>query len=127
MRCGAGGARSAAAKRREPPRDPLGHRGDPVAAARRLAGEEQRPAGPQHAVELGERAVQVGQVVQHRVAEHEVEGRVLERQRGGVARRGLDLEAEPRALASSVSSIPGEMSVQMASPTTPACSRLRLK
>ena len=31
------------------------------------------------------------------------------------------------ALASSVASIPGEMSVQVASPTTPACSRLSEK
>ena len=66
-------------------------------------------------------------MVQHRVAEHEVEGLVLERQRRRVARRGLDLEAEPRALRSSVCSIPGEMSVHVAAPTTPSCSRLSEK
>ena len=93
----------------------LGIGRDPVAVARRLAGEEQRPAGREHAQELGERAVEVGQVVQHRVAEHEVEALVVERQRGRVARRGLDLQAElARRWRSSVSSIPGEMSVQVA-------------
>ena len=80
--------------RRDPHRRALGHGRDPVAVTRRLAGEEQRPAGREHAVELGERAVEIGQVVQYGVAEHEVEALVLERERGGVAGRGLHLEPE---------------------------------
>ncbi len=66
-------------------------------------------------------------MVQHRVAEHEVERLVPEGQLGGVAGDGLDVEPEPRAFASSVASIPGEMSVQVASPTTPERSRLSEK
>ena len=79
--------------RRQPQRGALGDRRDPVAVARRLAREEQRPAGREHAHELGEGAVEVGQVVEHGVAEHEVEAVVLERQLGGVAGGGLDLQA----------------------------------
>ena len=106
----------------------LGTLGDAVAVARGLAGEEQPPAGPQHAAELAEGAVEVGQVVQHGVAEDEVEGVVLERQLLGVAGDGADVEVRgARALACSASSIPGEMSVHTASPTKPACSMLRLK
>ena len=48
------------------------------------------PAGLEHAKELRERAVEVGQVVQDGVAEHEVEGRVGERQLLGVAGDGPD-------------------------------------
>ena len=66
-------------------------------------------------------------MVQHGVAEHEVEALVVERQLGGVAGRGLDVEPEHRALASSVSSIPGEMSVQVAERITPSCSRFSEK
>ena len=72
--------------------------------------------------------VEVGQVVQHRVAEHEVERLVLERQLLGVAGHGLDLQPQLRgASARSASSMPGEMSVAVASPTTPARSRLSVK
>ena len=77
---------------------PLRQRRDPVAVARRLAGEQQHAARPQHAPELRERALQLRQVVEHGMAEDEVEARVLERQRGGVARRGLDLQAEARGV-----------------------------
>ena len=100
----------------------------PVAVARRLAGEQQHAAGPQHAPELGERALELGQVVQHGVAEHEVERRVLERQRRGVARGGLDLQRRAaRRWRASVSSMPGETSVQTAAAITPACIRLSEK
>ena len=61
------------------------------------------------------------------MAEHEVEALVGERQRGGVAGGGLDLEAELCALCSSVASIPGLMSVQVAARTTPVCSRFSEK
>jgi hypothetical protein len=77
----------------------LGHVGDPVAVARGLAREEHDPAGAQDAQELRERAVQLRQVMEHRVPEDEVERRVLERQRRGVADRGLDVETEPAGVA----------------------------
>ena len=95
---------------------------------RRLAGEHDPAAGPQHPVKLGEGAAQVGQVVQDGVAEHEVEALVGERQRLGVGARG-PAPGGPGAArcAASVATMPGEMSVQVASPTTPACSRFRLK
>ena len=51
-------------------------------------------ARDQHAVELRHRPVQPGEVVEHRMADHEVERRVGERQRLGVDLRRLDLEAE---------------------------------
>ena len=57
------------------------------------------PPGLQHAVELGERAVEVRQVMQDGVAEHEVERLVVERQLGGVAGDGLDVQAEPLRIA----------------------------
>ena len=83
-----------APQRREPDRGALGIGGEPVARAARLAREEQRPARLEHAHELGEAGVEVGQVVQHGVAEHEVEALVLERQLRRVAGGGLDVEAE---------------------------------
>ena len=52
------------------------------------------PPGASTRVELGERAVEVGQVVEHGVAEHEVEALVVERQLGGVARGRLDVQPE---------------------------------
>ena len=66
---------------RERDRAPLGDRREAVADPRRLAGEHDPPAGLQHAVELRERALEIGQVVEHGVAEHEVEAGVRERQR----------------------------------------------
>ena len=45
---------------------------------RRLAAEGDHAAGAQHAQELGEGAVEVGQVVEDRVAEDDVERLVLE-------------------------------------------------
>ena len=79
-------------------------------------------------MKLVERAAQVGQVVEHRVAEHEVEALVAERQRLGVGAGRPDVEAEALArCADSVRIIPGEMSVHVASRTAPACSRFRLK
>ena len=48
------------------------------------------PPGPQHAAELGEGAVEVGDVVEDGVAEDEVEALVLEGQRLGLGGDGLD-------------------------------------
>ncbi len=66
-------------------------------------------------------------MVQHGVAEHEVEAPVLERQPLGVGAHGLDLEPSRCALALSVASIPGEMSVQVACSISPARSRFSVK
>ena len=90
-----GGAHRRAPDRRQRVRAALGQLGDPVAVARGLAAEGDRAAGPQHAPELAEGALEVGQVVQHRVAEHEVEGVVGEGQRGRLAARGLHRQLEP--------------------------------
>jgi hypothetical protein len=76
-------------------RGPLGQAGDPVAIARGLAAEDDPPARAQHAAELGEGGVEVRQVVQHGVAEDEVERVVGERERVGLALRGLHAQAEP--------------------------------
>ncbi len=80
------GARAdrAAPQRRDRGGEALGHGRQAVAVARRLAREQHRAARREHALELGERALQVGDVVQHRVAEHEVEAVVRERQALGV-------------------------------------------
>ena len=55
----------------------------------------ERPAGREHARELGERSVEVRQVVEDGVAEHEIERLVLERKSLGVGLNRLDLEPEP--------------------------------
>ena len=100
----------------------------PVAVARRLAGEQQHAAGAQHAQELGERAVELRQVVQHRVAEHEVERRVVERQRRRVARDGLDLQAEPLRVARAASrACRARRRCRPPPRSTPACIRLSVK
>src|SRR5215211_6346169 len=72
----------------------LRHGGDPVPVARRLPGEQEDAARPQHPQELGERAVELRQVVEDRMTEHEVEGRVLERELRRVACDRLHLDAE---------------------------------
>ena len=74
----------------------LGDARQAIAVAGRLAGEQQGAAGCQHARELAESARQVGDVVQHGVAQHEVEARVLEGQPLGVRDDGLHLQ--PKAL-----------------------------
>ena len=79
----------------EPLRPRLRDCGETVAEARRLAGEDDPPARSQHAVELGERALQIGEVVQHRVAEHQVKARFCERERLRVGAGRPDAEAEP--------------------------------
>ena len=61
------------------------------------------------------------------MAEDEVEAPAGERQRFGVGAGRLDVQPEALALSASAATIPGEMSVQVASPTIPARSRLRLK
>ena len=50
--------------------------------------------GPQHAVELAERATEVGDVVKDRVTEHQVEGAVGEREGLGLGHGGRHLEAQ---------------------------------
>ena len=81
----------------------------------RLAHERHRAARCEHAVELRQRLVQAGQVVQHGVSEHEVERFVRERQRLGVGLPGLDLDAQLlRRLRPGARSMPGEMSVATA-------------
>ena len=70
-------------------------RGQPVPVARGLAAEGDHASGPQDAVQLGERGAQIGQVMQHRVPEDEVEGPIGERQPLGLGAHGLDLQAEP--------------------------------
>ena len=72
----------------------LWHRRQAVAQPRRLAGEREPSSGPQHAVKLVERAAEVGEVVEHRVAEHEVEALVGERQRLGIRAGRADIEAQ---------------------------------
>ena len=71
-----------------------GRGGRRAARARRRRGSSARA---QHAMELGEGAVEVGQVMQHRVAEHKVEALIAERQRLGVGtgRCCTLLEPEP--------------------------------
>ena len=83
-------------------------------------GEHDPAAGSQHPVKLGERAPQVGQVVQHRVAEHEVEA-AGRRTAATRRRRAAALTSSPSrsALARRVETMPGEMSVQVACATTP--------
>ena len=66
----------------------LRQRRQAVAVARGLAGEGDRPAGPQDAAELGEGAVEVGDVVEDGVAEDEVEALVLEGQSLGLGGDG---------------------------------------
>ena len=108
--------------RRDGQRGALRPRGHAVAVTRRLARERQHPAGLQHAAELAEGGVQVGQVVQHGVAEDEVERVVGEQQALGLGARRLHAAAQPEssADADSVSSMPCEMSVATALSTTPA-------
>ena len=93
LRRSGAGAQRGAPQRRERRCGPLGQPGEPVAEARGLAGEHDPAAGAQHPRELGERAVEVGQVVEHRVSEHQVEALVAERQRFGVGARGPYLAA----------------------------------
>ena len=95
------GARAdrATPQRRDGAREPLRHARQAVAVAGGLAGEQQRAAGSEHALELGERAREVGDVVQHGVAEHEVEAPVREGQALGVGGLGLHLAARtPRVV-----------------------------
>ena len=76
-RAAVGAARGSAPQQRAPQRRqrqraPLGHRDEAVAVARRLAAEGHHASGAQHAPELAKRAGEIGQVVQHGVAEDEV-------------------------------------------------------
>ena len=95
---------SATARRRAPNSAPPGggddHPGplraarEAVAVARGLAGEGDHAARPQHAAELGEGLLEVGDVVQDGVAEDEVEALVLEGQLLGLGGDRLDVEPE---------------------------------
>jgi hypothetical protein len=73
---------------------PLRPDGDAVAVIGGLAAERHHAAWAQHAPELAERGVQVRKVVQHGMAEDQIEGAVVEGQIGGVAGRGLDRQPE---------------------------------
>ena len=107
----------------------LRHRREAVAVARGLAAEGHHAARAQHAPELAERGVEVGQVVEHGVAEHEVEGLVLERQRARPRRRAVSTSSAEarRPTPTARRACPGEMSVATASPITPARIRLSEK
>ena len=72
----------------------LGPGRDPVAVGGRLAAEDQRPAGLEHPQELGGGDLEIGDVVEDSVAEHQVEGVVWERELLGVGDDGVDVEAE---------------------------------
>jgi len=78
----------------------FGHYGDAVAVVGRLAAEGHDAPRPQYPAELPEGGRQVGQVVEHRVAEDQVERVVLERELRGLAGHGLDrhLQLGRRAL-----------------------------
>ena len=58
-------------------------------------------------------------MVKHRVAEHQVEALVGERQRLGVGAGRTHVEPQPLRVAAQVATIPGEMSVQVASRDDP--------
>ena len=59
--------------------------------------------------------------------EHEVEARVREGQALGVGAHGLDLQPEALRVGAQRCEHPGEMSVQVARPISPARSRLSVK
>ena len=85
--------------RRRPPGEARQPPGDVVAARGRLAGEDEPAAGLEHAQDLGEAAVEVGDVVQHGVADDDVEGVVVVGQPFGIGDPALDLEAEAARVA----------------------------
>ena len=119
---------SAAPDRRRQQPGALRQRRQAVAVAGGLAGEGDHPARPQHALELGEGAVEVGDVVEDGVAEDEVEALVLEGQRLGLGGDRLALSRpSAAAVAASRFSIPGEMSVAVSRSITPSWTRLSEK
>ena len=128
-RLGPGGARPhrGAPHRREQLRRLAWATSEPVSQARRLAGEGDPAAGAEHPEELAERPIEVGQVVQHGVAEDEVKALSANGSDSASARAVLTLRFRRAALTPRVLTIPGEMSVQVASRTTPAWSMFRLK
>jgi hypothetical protein len=75
-------------------RGALGIGGQAVPVARRLARERDDAARAQNAAELAERGVEVRQVMQHGVAEDQVERIVGKRQRLGLGADGRHLEPE---------------------------------
>ena len=66
--------------------------------ARGLAGEHERAAGREHAVEFEHRALEVGNVVQHGMADDQVKALVGERQALRVGDLRRDVEAELRGV-----------------------------
>ena len=79
----------AGADRKAPPRCRCGggalwNPRERVADPRGLAGEEHHAAWGEHALEFGERCREVGKVVQHCMAEYEIEALIGERQALGV-------------------------------------------
>ena len=79
-------------------RDPPGQRreltGVPVACCRRFAGEHEPPAGLEHAHHLSQRQLDVGDVVEHRVPDHQVEGVVVVGDALGVGDPAVDVQTE---------------------------------
>jgi len=88
------GAHQRAPRGRRAEGHPLGQLGQAVAVVRGLAAEGDHSARVQHAPQLGHRTGQVGQMVQHRVAEDDVERVVGEGEGGGVAAGGVRVHAE---------------------------------
>jgi hypothetical protein len=93
---GGGGAHHPPPGGRRGGRQALGDCRQAVPAARRLAAEDERSAGAKDSAELREGAIEVGQVVEHRMPEHEVEARLVE---GELARLGTPgLDRQPKGL-----------------------------
>jgi len=88
------GAHERSPGRRERVRGALGDRREPIAVVRGLAAEGDHPAGGEHAAKLAQRGAEVGQVVQDRVAEDDVEAVVFEGQARRFAAGGLRSQAE---------------------------------
>ena len=105
---------------------PLGHARQAVAVARWLAGEQQRPAGGEHALELRERARRgrgCGAARRGRARDRSSRRRTA----GCSASAGTVCTSQPqrRALTSSTDSMPGEMSVQVASRDHPGAQQVQ--
>ena len=78
-------------------------------------------------MDLAPRLVEVGEVVQDRVAEDEVERPSANGSASASATRAVTSRSSAVALAASASTMPCEMSVHVASLMTPACSRFSEK
>ena len=67
-----------------------------------LTAKQDSAAGDEHALELGERELEVRNVVEHGVAEHQVEALIAEREALGVDADRLDVKPRRWALSWSV-------------------------